>query len=133
MSNFPILSLLIFIPLIGSLFILVIRGEEKIVKRNSRQVALWTSTMVFALSLLLWKNFDITTAEFQFVDHQEWMPNLNIAYHVGVDGISILFVLLTTLLIPICILASWDSIQERVKEYMIAFLILETMMIGMFV
>lgn len=133
MSNFPILSLLIFIPVIGAIFILAIRGDVEIVKRNSRQVALWTSTVVFALSLLLWKNFDITTPEFQFVDHQNWMPDLNIAYHIGVDGISILFVLLTTLLVPICILASWNSIQERVKEYMIAFLVLETMMIGMFV
>ena len=133
MSNFPILSLLIFIPLIGALFIFAIRGDEEIVKRNARQVALWTSSVVFALSLLLWKNFDISTADFQFVEHRDWMPNLNIAYHVGVDGISVLFVLLTTLLIPICILASWESIQERVKEYMIAFLVLETMMVGMFV
>jgi NADH-quinone oxidoreductase subunit M len=133
MSNYPILSLLIFIPLIGALFIFVIRGEDEIVKRNARQVALWTSCVVFALSLLLWKNFDITTADFQFVEHQDWMPKFNIAYHLGVDGISVLFVLLTTLLIPICILASWEAIQERVKEYMIAFLVLETMMIGMFV
>ena len=133
MSNYPILSLLIFIPLIGALFIFVIRGEDEIVKRNARQVALWTSCVVFALSLLLWKNFDITTADFQFVEHRDWMPKFNIAYHVGVDGISVLFVLLTTLLIPICILASWEAIQERVKEYMIAFLVLETMMIGMFV
>jgi NADH-quinone oxidoreductase subunit M len=133
MSNFPILSLLIFIPLIGALFILAIRGDEEIVKRNARQVALWTSSVVFALSLLLWKNFDISTADFQFVEHRAWMPDFNIAYHVGVDGISVLFVLLTTLLIPICILASWESIQERVKEYMIAFLVLETMMVGMFV
>ena len=133
MSNFPILSLLIFIPLIGALFIFAIRGDEEIVKRNARQVALWTSSVVFALSLLLWKNFDITTADFQFVEHRAWMPNFNIAYHVGVDGISVLFVLLTTLLIPICILASWKSIQDRVKEYMVAFLVLETMMVGMFV
>jgi len=133
MSNFPILSLLTFIPLIGALFILAIRGDEEIVKRNARHVALWTSTVVFALSLLLWTNFDNSTADFQFVEHRAWMPDFNIAYHVGVDGISVLFVLLTTLLTPICILASWESIQERVKEYMIAFLVLETMMVGMFV
>jgi NADH-quinone oxidoreductase subunit M len=133
MSNFPILSFLIFAPLLGALFIFGIRGEEEIIKRNARQVALWTSSVVFALSLLLWKNFDILTTDFQFVEHRDWLPDLNIAYHIGVDGISVLFVLLTTLLIPICILASWETIQERVKEYMIAFLVLETMMIGMFV
>ena len=133
MTNFPILSLLTFIPLIGALFILVIRGDEEIVKRNARHVALWTSSAVFALSILLWINFDISTAEFQFVERRNWMPNFNIFYHVGVDGISVLFVLLTTLLTPICVLASWEAIHTRVKEYMIAFLILETMMIGMFV
>ncbi len=133
MSNYPILSLLTFIPLVGALFIFAIRGDNEIVKRNARQVALWTSSFVFVLSLLLYKNFDVSTADFQFVEYQEWMPKFKIAYHLGVDGISILFVLLTTLLIPICILASWESIQIRVKEYMISFLVLETMMIGMFV
>ena len=133
MSNFPILSLLTFIPLVGALFILAVRGEKEVVNRNARQVAMWTSSAVFLLSLLLWTNFDNSTANFQFVEHHEWMPAFNIAYHVGVDGISVLFVLLTTLLTPICILASWESIQERVKEYMIAFLVLETMMVGMFV
>ena len=132
MNNFPILSLLTFLPLVGALFILAIRGEKEIVNRNARHVAMWTSSAVFLLSLLLWVNFDGSTAAFQFVEHLEWMPAYNIAYHVGVDGISVLFVLLTTLLTPICILASWESIQERVKEYMIAFLILETMMVGMF-
>ena len=133
MSNFPLLSLLTFIPLIGAVFILAVRGEAEIVNRNARNVALWTSSAVFLLSLLLWANFDNSTADFQFVEHVEWMPAYNIAYHVGVDGISVLFVLLTTLLTPICILASWESIQTRVKEYMIAFLVLETMMVGMFV
>ena len=133
MSNFPLLSLLTFIPLIGAAFILAIRGEEEVVNRNARNVALWTSSAVFLLSLLLWTNFDSSTADFQFVEHVEWMPAFNIAYHVGVDGISVLFVLLTTLLTPICVLASWESVQNRVKEYMIAFLVLETMMVGMFV
>ncbi len=133
MTYFPILSLLIFTPLIGAVFILAVRGEQEDVNRNARQVALWTSCAVFLLSLLLWTGFDTTTADFQFVEKVQWMPAFNIAYHVGVDGISVLFVLLTTLLTPICILASWQSIQERVKEYMIAFLVLETMMVGMFV
>ncbi|MBT6242130.1 MAG: NADH-quinone oxidoreductase subunit M [Rhodospirillaceae bacterium] len=134
MNYFPILSLLIFAPLAGALFILAIRGDDQqVINRNARNVALWVSTLVFLLSLLLWAGFDSTTADLQFVEQWNWMPTFNIAYHVGVDGISVLFVLLTTLLTPICILASWESIQERVKEYMIAFLVLETMMVGMFV
>jgi len=133
MGEFPILSLLVFIPLIGAGFILLIRGDDDVVARNARSVALVTSVTGFLLSLLLWGEFDQTTAAFQFVEKSEWMPAFGISYHLGVDGISVLFVLLTTLLTPVCILASWTSIKDRVKEYMIAFLILETMMVGMFV
>jgi len=132
MSNLPILSLLTFLPLVGAVFILTIRGDEAIVARNARYVALWTSTITFFLSLFLWFRFDITTAQFQFVEKVDWMPDFGISYHLGVDGISVLFVLLTTLLTPICILASWESIKTRVKEYMIAFLVLEVFMVGMF-
>ena len=132
MNSFPILSLLTFIPLIGAGFILTIRGDADVVSRNARYVALWTSMAVFLLSILLWINFDTTTSDFQFVEHAAWMPEFNISYHMGVDGISMLFVLLAALLTPICIIASWESITERVKEYMISFLILETIMIGMF-
>jgi NADH-quinone oxidoreductase subunit M len=94
--------------------------------------ALWTSLITFALSILLWIDFDHTTADFQFVETHEWIPSFGITYQMGVDGISLLFVLLSTFLTPICILASWESIQTRVKEYMIAFLVLETFMVGMF-
>jgi len=132
MSNLPILSLLIFLPLAGAGFILTIKGDDEIGKRNARRMALFTSMVTFAISLFLWFNFDSSTAAFQFEERIDWIPAYNISYHLGVDGISVLFVLLTTLLTPICILASWDSIKDRVKEYMIAFLILETMMIGMF-
>ena len=132
MNNFPILSLLTFLPLIGGIFILSIRGDDKVVSRNARQVALWTSLINFLLSLFIWFNFDPTTSDFQFVEFANWMPDLNINYKMGIDGISMLFVLLTTLLTPLCILASWKNIQVRVKEYMIAFLVLETFMIGMF-
>ncbi len=132
MISWPLLSLLIAIPMVGAFIILLIRGDDEIVARNSRWVALWTSSATFLLSLFLWIGFDGSTADFQFVERYEWMSGINIAYHVGVDGISVLFVLLTTLLTPICVLASWQSIKDRVKEYMIAFLILETMMVGMF-
>ena len=132
MNNFPILSLLTFLPLIGAIFIITIRGDEKVVNRNSQQVALWTSIINFLLSLFIWFHFDPNTSDYQFVEFKFWMPSLNINYKLGVDGISILFVLLTTLLTPICILASWENIQVRLKDYMIAFLVLETFMIGMF-
>ena len=131
MNGWPILSVITFLPLVGALFLLLIRGEEEIVNRNARQVALWTTVITFLLSLTLWAGFDRTTSDFQFVEKSAWMGG-TISYHMGVDGISILFVLLTTLLMPICILASWQSITTRVREYMIAFLVLETLMIGVF-
>ena len=133
MQNFPLLSLLIFLPLVGAVLILVLaRGDEAVVARNSRWTALWTSTINFVMSLFIWVHFDTTTADFQFVEYAVWMPAFNINYKMGIDGISMLFVLLTTLLTPICVLSSWDCIQNRVKEYMISFLVLETFMIGMF-
>lgn len=133
MLDLPLLTILTFAPLVGVLAILVVRHDDpKVVATNARNVAMFVSSGVFVLSLILWFGFDKTTAEFQFVENVPWMEDFGIAYHMGVDGISVLFVLLTTLLTPICILASWNSIQERVKEYMISFLILETFMIGMF-
>ena len=132
MEGWPILSLITFLPLAGAAFIMVIRGEPEVVAQNARSVALWTSLITLALSLLIWINFDTTTAAFQFEEKAAWMPEFNISYHMGVDGISMLFVLLSTLLIPICVLASWAAIQTRVKEYMIAFLVLETLLIGTF-
>jgi NADH-quinone oxidoreductase subunit M len=132
MAQFPILTILTFLPLVGAVFILIIFGDEDVVKRNARYVALWTSLVNFALSLFVWFHFDTTTADFQFVHTLTWMPDFNIGYKMGIDGISMLFVMLTTLLTPICILASWENIDDRVKEYMISFLVLETFMIGMF-
>ena len=132
MIDMPILSLVTFLPLIGALFILTIRGEEEQVASNSRMVALFTSVMTFVASTWLWFNFDKTTPDFQFLEKVQWFPGFDIAYRVGVDGISVLFVLLTTLLTPICILSAWEAVNIRVKEYMIAFLVLETMMVGMF-
>tara|TARA_B110000263_G_scaffold250041_1_gene270041 strand:- start:764 stop:2251 length:1488 start_codon:yes stop_codon:yes gene_type:complete len=133
MEFFPVLSLITFLPLIGVLFILLVRGDEATVARNARYTAIWTSSATFIVSLFLWINFDNTTADFQFVEKLEWIPEFNTSYHLGVDGISVFFVLLSTALTPICVLASWKSITKRVREYMIAFLILETMMIGTFV
>jgi NADH-quinone oxidoreductase subunit M len=130
--GFPLLSLLTFLPLAGVVAILAVRGDEATVASNARWTALWTSLIVFVLSLILWFRFDSSTAEAQFVERLEWLPEFGVNYYMGVDGISMLFVLLSTLLTPICILASWEAVQTRVREYMIAFLVLETMMVGMF-
>ena len=132
MENWPILTLVTFLPLAGVAFIMVLRGEAAAVARNARWIALWTSGLDLVLSLVLWGEFDPSSAVFQFVEHADWLPDFHIAYHMGIDGISLFFVLLSTFLTPICVVASWTSITERVKEYMIAFLVLETLMVGMF-
>ncbi len=131
-AGFPILSLLTWLPLVGVAFIMSVRGPEEVVARNARFAALWTSLIIFLLSLKLWFDFDITEPGYQFQEHVTWLPDFKVDYRMGVDGISVLFVLLSTLLTPICILASWESVKTRVREYMIAFLVLETMMVGMF-
>ena len=132
-AEIPVLSLLIFVPTIGAILILVCaQGNETTIATNSRWGALWASTSNFFLSLWLLLNFDKSTAEFQFLEKVEWIPQFGISYNLGVDGISLLFILLTTLLTPICIVASWENIRHKVKEYMISFLILESFMIGMF-
>ena len=132
MSSWPILSLVTFLPLVGSALIFVLRGEPAAVARNARYLALWTSLITFLLSLVLWFGFDRSSADFQFVEQADWIPAFGIRYHMGVDGISVLFVLLSTLLTPICILSAWEAVKVRVKEYMIAFLVLETFMVGTF-
>ncbi|MGH6934366.1 MAG: complex I subunit 4 family protein, partial [Dongiaceae bacterium] len=132
MNDWPLLSIVTFLPLAGAIWIALVRAETGLVASNVRWVALWFSLVDFVISLFLWFDFDTTTAEFQFVERREWMPDFGISYHMGVDGISLLFVLLSTLLTPICILASWESIQVRVREYMISFLVLETLMVGTF-
>lgn len=127
-----LLSLLMIFPLVGAAVIMMIRHQDDEIKnRNIRAVALLTTVITFAFSLVLWFDFDSSTAAFQFVERYKWVGD-TIEYYVGVDGISVLFVLLTTLLMPIVILASWTSVNSRVAEYMIAFLVLETLMIGVF-
>jgi NADH-quinone oxidoreductase subunit M len=131
MSGVPILSLVTFLPLAGALLILFIKDEGESARRNIRAVTLWTTMLTFLVSLFVWTGFDNANPGFQFVEKTEWLDS-GISYHMGVDGISMLFVILTTFLMPLCILASWGSVEKRVKEYMIAFLILETLMIGVF-
>ena len=132
MTNFPWLSVITFAPMIGVLFILLIRGNPEVEAKNTRAVALWTSLITFAVSMGIWIKFDNAIVGFQFEEKAVWIESLGLAYHLGVDGISMFFILLSTLLTVLCIAASWISITDRVKEYMISFLVLETLMIGMF-
>jgi NADH-quinone oxidoreductase subunit M len=130
MTSWPILSVIIFLPILGALFIATLGDDESGV-RNARWAALWTTLITFAISLILLWRFDPSSAEFQFLEKRPWLGGA-INYSLGVDGISLPFVILTTALMPICIIASWTAIQRRVREYMIAFLVLETLMVGTF-
>jgi NADH-quinone oxidoreductase subunit M len=130
MAGLPILSIITFLPVGGALLILLMGGEGEASAHRARQIALVVTLIDFVLSLILWGNFRNDTADFQFVENVSWLGG-GITYKMGVDGISVLFVVLTALLMPICIVAS-EAIHERIKEYMIAFLMLETLMIGVF-
>ena len=131
MTGWPILSLMIFIPVFGAIIISLIGGNEKTVFNNSRIVALWTSLVVLILSILVWITIP-SDGNFYFVEEIDFISSVGLSYRLGVDGISLVFILLSTFLIPLCILISWKSITYRVREYMILFLILETLMIGTF-
>ena len=130
-QGWPILSVITFLPLVGALFIAILQGDDEAAKRNARYVALWTTLIVFAISILLIAGFDRANPGFQFVENKPWLGG-TIRYHLGVDGISLPLVILTTFIMPLSILASF-GIEKRVKEYMIAFLVLETLMVGTFV
>jgi NADH-quinone oxidoreductase subunit M len=131
MKDWPVLTTVILLPLIGALLLALLRGSDDAAKRNARWIALWTTLVTFGLSLTLAANFDPSNSGFQFAEHRPWLSS-SITYYVGVDGLSLPFVILTAFLMPLCVLASWRSITDRVKEYMIAFLLLETLMIGVF-
>ena len=128
-----ILSILILLPLLGAALIyLIVRRDDEISARNAYNTGLWTTIVTFLVSLTLWTDFDRTTSAFQFVEKFSWFEGYNINYYVGIDGISVFMVLLTTLLLPICIISSRNSIKTRVREFMIAFLVLESFVIGVF-
>ena len=129
MTNFPILSSLILLPSIGALFLFFTKSSQN--NLTTKYVALFTSVVTFLLSVYLWIFFDQSTSEFQFVEERIWIENL-INYKVGVDGISILFILLTTFITPLCIISVNNSIKERLSEFLIAVLIMESFMIGVF-
>ncbi|MDA9530303.1 NADH-quinone oxidoreductase subunit M [Bradyrhizobium sp. CCBAU 25338] len=131
MTTWPILSVTTFLPLVGALIVYLSRGDDEAAKRNSRWIALWTTLITFAVSVILVMRFDPSNPDFQFVEKANWLA-AGITYHMGVDGISLPLVILTTAVMPFCIIASWKAITSRVREYMMAFLILETLMIGTF-
>jgi NADH-quinone oxidoreductase subunit M len=130
--TWPILSVVTFLPTVGAVLVyLLARGGDEAADRNARWISIWTTLITFAVSLILVMRYDPANGDFQFVEKHPWLANA-INYHMGVDGISLPFVILTTALMPFCILASWKSISKRVPEYMMAFLVLETLMIGTF-
>ena len=131
-SSWPLLSVVTFLPLTGVLFLMLIRGNEESIAANSRLVALWVSGFTFLLSLYLYIGFDPEIVGYQFEERADWISDSGISYHLGIDGISMPFILLATFLTPLSILASWKSITHRARDYMIAFLVLEVMMVGMF-
>jgi NADH-quinone oxidoreductase subunit M len=130
MTDWPILSTVTFLPLVGVVLILFIRDESEAARKNIRMIALLTTIVTFLVSLLVWIGFNPADAGFQMVEKHEWLDS-GISYHMGVDGISMLLVILTTLMMVFTILASW-RVQDRVKAYMVSFLVLEMLMTGVF-
>jgi NADH-quinone oxidoreductase subunit M len=128
--DWPVLSVVTFLPLLGVAAILLAKGEDAAASKYARYAALWTTIVTFLVSLLVPFNFVQADSAFQFVEYHSWLGGYA-NYRMGVDGISMPLIILTTFLMPICILASWH-VEKRVKEYMIAFLVLECLMVGVF-
>ncbi|SES10730.1 NADH-quinone oxidoreductase subunit M [Rhizobium sp. NFR03] len=132
MTDWPILSAVTFLPLVGVVLLLLMRDDSAAGRRNVLNISLATTVVTFLLSLFIWAGFDNANPGFQMVERHAWLGT-GISYHLGVDGISMLFVILTTFLMPFCVLASWHSVEKRIKSYMIAFLLLQVVMTGVFV
>ena len=126
------LSVLMIVPMIGAFFVWMVRSDGETTNNNIRIITLITTLVTFVMSLVVWAGFDNASSDFQFVENASWFGD-TINYHLGVDGISLLFVILTTFLMPLVILSTWESVDKRLKEFMIAFLVLESLMIGVFV
>lgn len=130
--NFPILSLITFLPLIGALVVFAINQFCKASELLQKRVAFAFSMVVFAVSLVMMHGFDGASTSLQFVERLQWIHGYEIFYYLGVDGISLFMVMLTTLLTPICIISSWNSINSRVTEFLMLFLAMETFVLGSF-
>ncbi len=129
--NFPILSSITFLPLIGAFFVFLTRSEKQEKNIGAIYISIFTSFVNFFITLFLWYLFDNNTSDFQFVEEIVWISGF-IKFKFGIDGISILFILLTTFITPICIISCINSVKTRIKEFLIAILVLETFMIGVF-
>lgn len=128
-----ILTTLILLPLFGALLLWAgVREDDALSARRSKWIALATTLLTFVTSLSLLRDFNYATSDFQFVEKFAWLPDLQLQYYLGIDGISVLMVLLTTFLLPLCLLASWHGVEHRVRGFMIAFLVLESFVIGVF-
>lgn len=131
MNGWPILSTVTFFPLVGAIIIAFIKEDSPLAKRNIRQVAFGTTIFTFLVSLVIWYYFDKQNAYFQMIEEISWIDGA-IGYKMGIDGISVLFIVLSAFLFPFCVLSSWECVQKNVKYYMICFLVLETTLIGVF-
>ena len=131
-NDWPVLSIVTFLPLAGCFFIMLTRGEDEAVGRSCRHLALWTTIPTLIVSLFIWVNFDRSRSGFQMLEEASWISNIGIKYQLGIDGISMFLIMCAALLTPICIFATWKSIKSRVREHMIVLLVLETTLIGSF-
>jgi len=129
--SFPILSVIILLPLVACFWVLLAPGAEDARASNARGTALVVTLIELVLAVILWREFDTSTAAFQFVERIDLFAPF-LSWHLGIDGIALMLIVLSTFLMPFCILASWESIGKRVPEYMAAFLLMETLMIGVF-
>ncbi|MBB45362.1 MAG: hypothetical protein CMM43_04535 [Rhodospirillaceae bacterium] len=131
-NDWPVLSIVTFLPLVGCFFIMLTRGEGEAIGKSCRYLALWTTIPTLLVSLFIWVNFDSSRSGFQMLEQASWISNIGIKYQLGIDGISMFLIICTALLTPICIFATWKSIKCRVREHMIVLLVLETALIGSF-
>src|SRR3982751_2227059 len=131
--NFPILTTLIALPVAGALLLLFVRGDEEQSAPVARTIALTVSLLVFAETLLLWSRFNAASGDFQFVERHAWIPAFGIEYFVGVDGISLLLLVLTAFLTPLALLGSWESVHKQTRTFCIFVLLLESAMLGVFI
>ena len=127
-----LLTLVTYLPLLGALVIFLMRGSFEEVARTSRWIALWTSIITFGLSIVMWSEFHPRHDGYQFEIQNSWISGFGVSYHVGVDGISLFFIILSTLLTLIGIMAAWQMITDRIRDYMVAILVLETTLVGLF-
>jgi len=129
--NFPILSSLILLPSIGAFFLLFSKDKDPESSTTIKYVALFTSFVNFLISIYLWYLFDQSTTSFQFIENKEWLKGF-VNYKVGIDGISILFIILTTFITPLCIISVNNTVKIRLRDFLIAILVMESLMIGVF-